>query len=176
MKRIMAALVAALMITTVSYAGVSISAGPEMVVPVGDFGDGAGVGFGGTLRAGYDITPNIYAGVNTGYLQFGEENNLTASAVPIEAELRYAFTDFVPGLRVGALIGTYAWMYDLGVAGADDPDTEWEFAIAPTIGYTYMLNDQLGIDAEGRFQYAGESGGEDAMFFGFRLGLAYSLK
>ena len=54
----------------------------KLAVPLGDFGDQAGVGFGGDLRVGYRITDNMTVGLSGGYILFGTESSEFEPLIP----------------------------------------------------------------------------------------------
>ncbi|MEZ4763915.1 MAG: hypothetical protein R3C26_12260 [Calditrichia bacterium] len=67
------------------------------MIPFGDFSDGAGVGFGGTVTGIYSYTPQIAFTGTAGYLMFGSKSagttgnsvDVSTSAIPIMAGARY---------------------------------------------------------------------------------------
>ena len=45
----------------------SLGVGADVLLPMGNFGDGYSTGFGGSVRGQYDVTPMFSAGLTVGY-------------------------------------------------------------------------------------------------------------
>lgn len=80
--------------TTVNAQGkISLSVGPEVAIPMGNFGDLSGIGFGGSVGGELNLADNINGFVTVGYLTFGDKDvsNITYSftAIPIIVGAKY---------------------------------------------------------------------------------------
>jgi opacity protein-like surface antigen len=169
MKKFLAATLAVAAFATMSFAQITVSVSPELAIPVGDMADVTGIGIGGTGRATYNVKPNLSVGLNIGYIIMGEKGNATSSLVPVELVAIHKCVK-VPGLYGGLQIGTNIWMSD--VSGVD---TEMKFSAAPFIGYSYKVNDNVSVNGDVRYQYAGKFGDNHNQYVGVRLGVNYAL-
>jgi len=59
-----------------------ISVGPDVLLPMGTFGDHSGIGFGGSVRGQYNFTPMASAGLTVGYFTWSAKD-VTTSAVTV---------------------------------------------------------------------------------------------
>lgn len=119
------------------------SAGAELALPMGDFGDAFGTGFGATVRYEAPINDNLSWMGTAGYLAFGEKDDsgFKASIIPINAGLKYyfageSFAGFYAGAELGFNIVKVKFDYDLpGIGNVSGDNSETEFGFAPQIGY-----------------------------------------
>ncbi len=167
MKNIWTAL--ALMATTVGMAqNGRFSAGPEMAIPLGDYGKVAGIGIG--LGLGYErpANDNFSIGYQLGYINIGGKDiELTSptgevfnvrrssqGAIPVQTALKYYITGQQKGAYAGLLAGvqlTLAKVVVLDVATAtvtEEPDTQVNFSLAPMVGFMVTEN----VDVALRYQ------------------------
>lgn len=134
--------------TTMAQNG-RFSVGAELGLPLGDFGDGVGIGFGGSLRYELPIGDNMGITGTAGYMIFsGKDQDLgfgftiegaNVSLIPIMAGFKYYFNE--------AQDGFYA-MVELGVAiskaDVEGAESSTDFNYAPGIGY-HMENLDFGL-------------------------------
>lgn len=147
------------------------SAGLELGLPMGDFGDAAGVGFGVTLGYEIPIGDNLGFMAQAGYINFSGkdiENSVTINGttvtttvegksqgvIPIQVGLKYYFTDNQEGFYAGLLTGVHMSMVKVpevdlstGVVG-EKTETNTNFSLAPELGYIIGEN----IDVALRYQ------------------------
>ena len=76
----------------------ALGVGANLALPMGTFGDVAGMGFGGGAQFEYMLSPNISGTVSATYLMFGEKDFLdikySYSIIPIQAGAKYYFGNF----------------------------------------------------------------------------------
>lgn len=90
---------ALLMVGTASaQSKMSVSVGPDVLIPIGTFGDAYSIGFGGTARGQYDVMPNLGVGLTVGYFTFSYKGDVPAgvskpsfSGVPVRVFGKYYF-------------------------------------------------------------------------------------
>ncbi len=167
MKNVWTAL--ALMATTVGMAQESrLSGGLELAFPMGDYGKAAGIGFGVSL--GYEIPVNDNIGMvyHLGYINFSGKDVEIANAagqitktkgssqgvIPIQAGLKYYFTDNQEGAYAGLLLGMHMAFVKVPEVDAvtfaitEKTETQVNFSLAPMLGYMVTEN----VDVSLRYQ------------------------
>lgn len=161
-----------------SYAqkgAIDINAGVDVALPFGDFGEGYGTGFGGTVKGLYGISDEGQVGLTLGYIHFGskedlgEGNSVSFGVIPILALYRHHFGS----LYVEPQIGLSSNRSKITVASS-----EFNFggsASTTSLGYAagigYLLGD---IDISARYQGFSQ-GGSSAGFAAVRLAYNFSL-
>ncbi len=154
----------------------AISVGPIVSLPMGDFGDGANTGFGGTGNFELGFTPNIVGVGTIGYITWGTDvDDVSFSSVPVLAGIKYYFT---PGQG----------FYGLGQAGlsfmsVEVPSFNWftgevttesvsetEFTLVLGAGYELPLTETLLLDLTGAFNLV-----SDANHITLRAGVKFGL-
>ena len=97
--------VVALLVVAVGYTAnaegkIVISVGPDVLIPIGTFGDAASTGFGGSVRGQYNVTPMFSVGLMAGYFTWSGKdqtvNGVTIKGtelkgVPVRAFGKYYF-------------------------------------------------------------------------------------
>jgi hypothetical protein len=169
MKKLLLSIVAVIALSSASFAQGRFSIGPELALPMGDFGDGAGIGFGGTLRYEGTINDNLNWMGTAGYLTFGEKDNsgLKVSMIPVQAGVKYYFTESFSGFYGGAELGVHLVKSKIeteifGVPYSASVSST-EFSFAPSLGY------HLGaVDIALRYQIVA-----DANYLGVRLAYVF---
>jgi opacity protein-like surface antigen len=154
----------------VAMTGPKLGIGAEFAFPMGDFGDGYKLGYGGSLTYQHPIASNLNLTGNAGYLDFtGKEvsvmgvtfKNPSIGFIPVKAGLRYFLAEniFVNG-ELGAVFSTKS-----GVGTA--------FAYSPGIGVEFPVADKSTIELGGR--YEGWSNNGTSSFIGLRLAYNFGL-
>jgi hypothetical protein len=100
--------------------------------PIGDFGDGANMGFGINLNGKYMFKENMAVGLNLGYNRFGAEiSDVSFSMIPVTGLFEYHFG--------GDAIKPYV--------GESSSDSELYFGLSPVVGILYDLKENLKLCA-----------------------------
>lgn len=138
-------LTAALVIFSVasSFAQGRFSIGAELALPSGDFGDAVGTGFGASVRYEAPINENLSWMGTVGFITFGKEEiggvDYTASIIPINAGIKYYFTESFNGFYAGAELGLNIVKSkaegEFFGQKINDSNSETEFGFAPQVGY-----------------------------------------
>jgi outer membrane protein W len=116
--------------------------------PIGDFSDGANMGFGINLNGKYMFKENMAVGLNLGYNRFGAEiSDVSFSMIPVTGLFEYHFGGDAIKPYVGADLGIYSfgvkWKFD----GESSSDSELHFGLSPVVGILYDLKENLKLCA-----------------------------
>jgi hypothetical protein len=162
---------------------IAIGVGPDVLLPIGSFGDAYNVGFGGTARGQYMVNEQFSVIVTAGYLTFSVKNVPSgvsfdnATMIPIVAGGKYYFTPSGSMRFYGiAEIGITSFKQSLGgsVGGQSfnfGSVTSTEFTYAPGIGFEADLGGgNTKIDVGVRW-----NGISDANSIGGRVGILFGL-
>jgi len=162
------ALIALLMCSTISFAGTEgtsssgsngrFSVGLEAAFPMGDFGNSAGTGFGGSLRYEMPVGDHLGIMATAGYLTYGSktsgdpaiiEYKFTSSIIPIQVGGKWYFMGQQDGFYVSAEVGvhllstkTTITVANTELASATGSSTAISYA--PGIGY-HLANLDFGV-------------------------------
>ncbi|WP_316817388.1 hypothetical protein [Pedobacter nyackensis] len=145
-----------------------LSVGAEFAFPMGDFGDGMNLGYGGSLQYQHPVAENLLVTGSAGYLNFQSKEilgqKINTGFVPVKVGARYYFGEYFFGsAEVGAAIGT-----------KDGVGTR--FAYTPGIGVDFPVSDGGSIELGAR--YEGWSKGDALVapsFIGLRLAYNFGL-
>ncbi|MEP0860341.1 MAG: porin family protein [Ignavibacterium sp.] len=128
--------------------------------PTGDFGDGAGTGFGATGTFTYSVSPMLDVTGSVGYIKWGTKESIPGyevsfSDIPIQVGLRYAFGkgQFLPygSAEVGLHMLSSSVKGTLFGFTVDQSDTETKFGIAPGVGFLYKFNPKTSLDVSAKY-------------------------
>ena len=150
--------------TTVQAQSGRLSLGAELGMPMGDFGDAASTGFGGSLRYEHPMGDNIGLGLTAGYLMFGgKDEGPDWTMIPVQAFLKYYFMEQQSGFYGAAHIGIHSWSVDYEFGEASGSDLSY----APEVGY-HLANIDIGL----RYQMIA-SEGSTLSYLGLRLAYVF---
>ncbi len=135
------------------------SAGLELGVPMGDFGDGYGIGFGVSLGYEIPIGDNLGFMAQAGYISFsGKDIEVlgvtiaeaeAAGLIPVQVGLKYYFSENQAGFYAGLLTGVHMQSVktiELTTTGFEESsEMQTNFGIAPLIGYVVGENIDLSL-------------------------------
>lgn len=141
----------------------------ELAMPMGDFGDIVGMGFGGTVQGEYPINETIVATASAGYLMWNGKDafeDWSYSCIPIKAGAKYHFGDM--GLYGIFELGMYMFTIEWEFLGATLDDSESEFGFAPGIGYQMPMGEKMKLDISAQYEIAG-----DIDFLGIDIGVRF---
>jgi hypothetical protein len=177
MKKIAYVLVLAL-VSSVSYAQQGfhkVGVGAEVALPLGDFGEGFGIGFGGTGKAFYGISEQADITGTLGYLHFGMKDESefmsgSMSMIPIMFGYRHDFGGLYGEPQIGLMMVKSKVKMDFGGLGdifGDIGGSASTTKISFGLGGGYVFGDW---DLGARFQIV-----DNANFLGVRIGYNFSL-
>ena len=198
MKKLLLAVVVLALVgltNTMNAAGkMSLSVGPDVLIPVGTFGDGWSTGFGGSVRGQYDVDPMFSLGLTVGYYTWSGKDVAgfkfpTLSGLPIRAFGKYYFMPEGKARFYGmAELGMFFSSTDdqtypnpfaglpgqpatITVAGSSSSD----FNYAPGVGVELPLGSgNSKIDISARYDVIATSGSSSSNFAG-RVGINFGL-
>lgn len=171
MKKITLALAAFALAGSLAAQENRFSLGVELAVPVGDLGKGYSFGIGGTAGLELPFGDHIGVLVQAGYISFiGKDitafgvtvKNDAQGMIPIQAGLKYYFTDNQEGFYAGVLTGVHMTTmkvtdYDaFGTPSGTKTKTNTNFSLAPLVGFMIGEN----IDIALRYQMVFYKGSE----------------
>lgn len=126
------------------------NAGLEFAIPLGDFGDAANFGIGGSGLYEVGITDNFAALANVGVLFYATEfDEVSITQIPIQVGARYYFLEQREGLFAGIKTGlhlTITSMDDVeagGITIEGDSESNANFSFAPEVGY--FINENISV-------------------------------
>jgi hypothetical protein len=139
MKRLLlAGLIVAMLAPAAAQAeGLGITIGVEgaFVLPVGDWGDATGIGFGGMAKGAYSLNDEMSLSLRVGYLYHLSKEimgvDVSSSELPILVGFRYT-TSF--GLYGDLSLG----LVNLGASVGDHSDSEMKFGLLAGAGFTMI--------------------------------------
>ena len=166
-----------------------LSVGAELGLPMGDFGDAANMGFGGSLRYEMPMGDNLGLTATAGYLLFsGKDLDVLGvtikggdwSMIPIQVGAKYYFQEQQDGFYGMVELGVHSTKYtipastvtyygvsittpELSVSGTD-------LSYAPEVGY-HLANIDLGL----RYQMVATEGSTTS-YLGLRLAYVFGEK
>lgn len=148
-----------------------LSVGAEFAFPMGDFGDGYNLGYGGSLQYQHPVAENLLVTGSAGYTTFtGKEVTVLGAtykapswgAIPVKAGARYYFGEnFFAAGELGAAIPT-----------KDGGKTA--FVYAPGIGVDFPVSDKGSVELGGRYE-AWSANSTTNGFIGLRLAYNFGL-
>lgn len=152
-----------------------VSAGFDLGLPMGDFGESSKLGVGGTVKGMYGVGTVGQVELTLGYISFGaKESSSVASAstslIPILAGYRHHFNGLYVEPQLGLSFIKSKVDIDMGGVGSfsgSASTTAFGFAL----GAGYLFNN---FDVSIRYQSASKDGGSFG-FIGPRIGYNFSL-
>lgn len=143
-----------------------------------DLEDGLYIG----LEGYYGITPNLYLGLEAGWVGTSNDESgvdVDVNFVPIELNLKYAF-DVSPALVIALGAGaSYSWFdVEVDVSGfGSDSEDDWVFGGQVFADVNYKLNNQWFVGINGKYQITEEIdiAGSDTKADNWRAGAQVGL-
>jgi opacity protein-like surface antigen len=160
MKKVLFTLI--VLVSLVGYTNaqndMSLGAGLVVSLPMGDFGDAANTGFGGTAAFEMGFTPQLVGVANIGYISWGTEvDGYSWTAVPVMLGVKYYFT---PGMGFYGLGQVGLTFFSIETPSINIPGfgtigggsaSESEFSLAVGAGYEMPLSSNVMLDLTGAF-------------------------
>jgi len=155
----------------------AIGAGLELALPMGDFGDVAGTGFGATGQFEYVYNPNISIVGHLGYIKWGGKDfgfyKWSYSVIPIKGGAKYYFDPIKRGFYGSGEIGLHLFSYssESDIGGVPDySESSTEFGLALIGGYEMPAGQTFILDLSVRYELI-----SDLNFIGFRVGVKKAI-
>lgn len=158
-----AALLVGMQTSANAQVGIGISAGAEVALPMGDFGDFAGTGFGVTVRGEMPVGPMLKVTGLVGYLMWGGEEFVGVTTdykdIPIMVGAKLSTPT---GLYGTAEAGLHLFSFDaeytssfFGTTSTSTSDTKFGFSVGG--GYEVPIAPTLDLDIGARYNYVSDN-------------------
>jgi len=176
MKKVLVTIVALFLFVGISQAQnkMYMNIGGNIALPMGNFGDYAGTGFGGSVQFEMQFTPQVLGTASVGYITWGGkdfgDSKWTFSAIPILVGAKYFFMPS-GGFYGQAQLGLYMFSWDAEVSDHGKlsyTDSEFTFAFGP--GYEIPLSPKLMLDVSAAYIVISDLG-----HIGIRAGVKFGL-
>jgi hypothetical protein len=114
----------------------TLGAGVNLAMPIGDFGDAAGFGFGPRVQAELGLSDNLKGIASISYNFFSEKDNsgVKTNVLPIQVGARY-YVGTEGGFFIGAELGYANLTQKIDVLGSSISSSTGGFAYNPHVGY-----------------------------------------
>lgn len=158
MKKLLTVLFAIILFAgyTNAQKDMSLGAGVIVSLPMGDFGDAANTGFGGTASFEMDLIPQLVGVGQAGYITWGTDvDEVSFSAIPILVGVKYFFVPGIGFYGIGQLgltifsADTPEIVTPIGTFGGSESSTEFTFGIGA--GYEIPVAPNVALDFTGGF-------------------------
>ncbi|MCK4330476.1 porin family protein [candidate division WOR-3 bacterium] len=166
---------AVVMIAAPVFAGMGIGGFGNFSMPMGDFGDAAGMGFGGGVKFCYDFSPTLGLGVEAGYVMFGEKEEgfeFTWNMIPVIAGINYYFLPAPAKLYATAGGGLYIVGCKITIGDVSESDSESKFGFFGGLGMEYPFGESMTFDANVKFNHV-PSDGSSFQYIAINAGVNY---
>ena len=164
--------------------------GGNGAMPMGDFKDFAGTGFGGSAWAGYVVDQNLTITAKVEYLKFGSKDVTTDIPAVVVGSVtivpaRTITTTYPGGNIIPILVGArYFFMppSDMRVYGAAEAGIfnisdggGSKVGFAPTLGAQFKAGEKMNVDVNVNYTYVSTEN-KATTWLGFGLGLEFVLQ
>lgn len=130
------------------------SGGLEVALPMGDWSEFTGIGFGVTLGFEMPVGDNLGLIAQAGYISFAGKDieidmgplgkttvdGVSVGSIPIQVGAKFYFTDNQEGAYVGVLTGVH-----ISKANVDGAESNTSFGVAPMVGFFVTENIDLAL-------------------------------
>lgn len=153
---------------------ININAGIDLGMPIGDFGEVYGLGYGATVKGLYTISDAGQLGLTLGYMRFGLKDDLaegmsgSMGIIPIFALYRHNLGGFYLEPQVGLSVNSVSLEGPSGFGGSMSTS---ESSLGYAVGAGYLAGN---FDVSVRYQGLTESG-ENMGFVGLRIGYNFGI-
>lgn len=159
MKTILSLLIVFLFSVTSLNAQNKMSLGAGLVVsfPMGDFGDAANTGFGGTAIFELAFMPQLIGVGQIGYLVYGTESDaVDFSSVPLLVGVKYYFVPGIGFYGIGEIgLNFFSTSVEIpsvfGYGGGSVSETSTKFTFVIGAGYQLPVGSNVYLDFNGTF-------------------------
>ena len=152
---------------------IAVNGGVDLGMPIGNFGDGFGFGYGATIKGLYNVSERGQVGVNLGYMTFGVKDtgssgvSASMGVIPVFALYRHYMGNLYLEPQVGLSINKFHVKGTSGFGGMGTSNSSLGYAI----GVGYLIN---AIDISVRYQGFSQSS-ESSGFIGLRVAYHFAF-
>jgi len=162
--------------------GLSVQGG--IAIPTGDFGDAAGMGFGGSTTFMYEVSPMLHITGSIGYTTWGPKEDLpdgfdySLSTIPVLVGAKYVLGkgNFLP--YVSAELGMHFLSSKVKVTifgqTFESSDSEAKFGFAPGAGFFFAFSPKTMLDVNLKYNII-TTEGSSTSYLGINAGVAFAL-
>lgn len=150
----------------------------SLAMPMGDFGDGYGTGFGITGVFSYALNPQLLLTGSIGYISFGEKfPGFSSSTVPLNGGIQYRFN---PGQKFQPYIGAETLLFfssatiPTGFFASSTSSSSTEFGFTPLVGAAFPISPTMEIRANLKYHVIFSSG-YNTTFLGIGGGVHFRI-
>jgi hypothetical protein len=135
----------------------SLGAGLVVSFPMGDFGESANTGFGGTAIFELGFMPQLIGVANIGYISYGTDvDEVSFSTVPLLFGVKYYFVKGIGFYGIGQIgLNFFSASVDIpeigGFGGGSVSSTSTEFTFVIGAGYQLPVGSNIYLDFNGTF-------------------------
>lgn len=140
----------------------ALGAGLVVSLPMGDFGDAANTGFGGTAAFELGFTPQIIGVAHIGYIAYGTESDaVDFSTVPLLVGVKYFFVPATGFYGIGQIgLNFFSTTVEIpqvfGFGGGSVSGSSSEFTLVLGAGYEVPVSPTFSLDFTGTFNLIGD--------------------
>jgi opacity protein-like surface antigen len=167
MKQLLSVLLLAVLFTGFINAQNKMAFGLQagVAIPMGDFGDGFDMGFGGQGNFAYHISPMLDVTASVGYLTWSaKEGDATFSSIPVLVGARYYFGKDKFNPYVAGELGMHFSTFDMpevvipGVGTFGGSESSSDFGFGAGAGFLYKMGPNLDLDVNAKFNSISSEG------------------
>lgn len=156
-----------------------ISAGLEVAIPTGDFGDAYTLGYGLSVGGELPVGDNIGVTLTAGYILLALDDALdgvikSSAMIPLQLGGKYYFSNQQEGLYGHVQLGIHSnsvTTEDITILGNTiEGTTESESNLSYAIGAGYMLNESIDLNIRYNIISSSEDDIDPASYLGLRIG------
>jgi len=135
----------------------AVGAGLVVSLPMGDFGDAANTGFGGTAAFELGFMPQLVGVGQIGYIVYGTESDeVDFSTVPVLVGVKYFFIPAVGFYGIGQIgLNFFSTTVEIpqvfGFGGGSISESSSEFTFVLGAGYEVPVSPSFSLDLTGTF-------------------------
>ena len=179
MKKFLAVLFVVFLVAGFSNAQGKIALGVNagIALPMGDFGDGYDMGFGGNGLFVYHASPNVDVTGSVGYLTWSGKDALdgaTFSSIPVLVGARYLFGQGKFNPYIGAELGMHFSSSDYEIMGVSYSASDSFFGWVAGAGFLYQIGNNMDLDVAAKYNSISSEGSASdyvSVFVGLLFGL-----
>lgn len=186
MKKMFLVLIAFLCLSgiIVAQGKMALSVQGGIAIPTGDFGDAAGMGFGGSTTFMYEVSPMLHITGSIGYTTWGPKEDLpegfdySFSSIPVLVGAKYVLGkgNFLP--YVSAELGMHFLSSTVKSSffgqTFEQSDSEAKFGFAPGAGFFFAFNPKTMLDVNLKYNIISTEGSSTS-YLGINAGVAFAL-
>ncbi|MBT8378524.1 MAG: outer membrane beta-barrel protein [Ignavibacteria bacterium] len=135
----------------------AVGAGLIVSLPMGDFGDAANTGFGGTAAFELIFMPQLVGVGQIGYIVYGTESDaVDFSTVPVQVGVKYFFVPTIGFYGIGQIgLNFFSTTVEIpqvfGFGGGSVSESSSKFTLVLGAGYEVPVSPNFSLDFSGTF-------------------------